>query len=452
MTPRVLFACWPFEGHLFPQLSVAAELRDRGAGVAFYSGESARGAVESEGHELFPLQRTEGAWRRIQDRERAEGGRRPSLRLQRQAFRDWLIESIPDQVADLNEVLERFAADVIVADASMWGPSLVMHEAQAIPVALQSPLIYAVIPGPDIPPLGSRVGVPRRARTRARARVVAAIGAALARGGRRRIDELRANHGLAPLPDSVNHALGRLPLYLVGSVPELDLNRRDLPPGVRYVGPLLWHPPEPAGTAEWLDGLPTDRPWVHVTEGTSHYQEPFLLRAAASGLAGAPYEAILTTGRRRGAASVVPGAPNVHVRDWLSHDALLPRCAVLVTTGGAGTTMSGLRAGLPLVLVPTSWDKPDIALRMTEAGVAVRVPPRRCTADALRAAVDEVLADPRYRAKARRIADLLAAAPGPAGAADHIEALAGEGGVHADAAVARAVAPVPAAEGGSVRE
>jgi MGT family glycosyltransferase len=193
---------------------------------------------------------------------------------------------------------------------------------------------------------------------------------------------------------------------------------------VRYVGPLLWHPPEPPGTAEWLDALPQDRPWVHVTEGTSHHQDPFVLRAAASGLAGAPYEAILTTGRRRGVTSVPAAGPNVHVRAWLGHDALLPRCAALVTTGGAGTTMAGLRAGLPLVLVPTSWDKPDIALRMVEAGVAVRVPPRRCTPQALRRAVEEVLTDPGYRANARRIADRLFAAPGPAGAADEIEALA----------------------------
>jgi len=429
VTPRVLFACWPFEGHVFPQLSVAAELRDRGSAVAFYSGESARGPVESEGHELLTLRRTEGAWQRVHERERAEGGRRPSLRLQREAFRDWLVESIPSQVADLTDVLARFPADVIVADASMWGPTLVMREAQGVPVALQSPLIYAVIPGPDIPPLGSRVAVPRSARTRARARVVGAVGEVLARGTRRRVDELRADHGLPPLPGSVNHALGRLPLYLVASVPELDLDRRDLPPGVRYVGPLLWHPPEPPGTAEWLDGLPSDRPWVHVTEGTSHHQEPFLLRAAASGLAGAPYEAILTTGRRRGAASVTPGGGNVHVRDWLSHRTLLPRCAALVTTGGAGTTMAGLRAGLPLVLVPTSWDKPDIALRMVEAGVAVRVSPRRCTPEALRAAVDQVLGDPVYRANARRIAERLAGAPGAAGAADHIEALAGPSAV-----------------------
>ena len=182
-----------------------------------------------------------------------------------------------------------------------------------------------------------------------------------------RTNRLRANHGLPPLERSVNEVLGRLPLYVVPSIPDLDLHRRDLPPGVRYVGPLLWHPPDPPGTAEWLDTLPADRPWVHVTEGTSHHQDRFLLRAAAAGLAGAPYEAILTTGRRR-AGSISAQAPNVHVRDWLAHDTLLPRCSALVTTGGAGTTMAGLRAGLPLVLVPTSWDKPEIALRMVEAG------------------------------------------------------------------------------------
>lgn len=445
MTPRVLFACWPFEGHVFPQLSVAAELRGRGASVAVYTAESMRYVVESEGHQLFPMRRTEGTWKRVQERERAEGGRKPSLRLQREAFREWLVESIPNQVADLTDVLTEYEPDVIIADAAMWGPGLVMHEAQRLPVGVLSPHIYAVIPGPDIPPLGSRVGVPRTRRTRARARVVGTIGTLLARPGRRRIDQLRANHGLPQLHGSVNEVLGRLPLYVVAAIPELDLNRRGLPPGVRYVGPLLWHPPEPPGTEAWLETLPADRRWVHVTEGTSHYQDPFLLRAAATGLAGAPYEAILTTGRRRDASSIPHSAPNVHVRDWLGHDTLLPRCSALVTTGGPGTIMAGLRVGLPLVLVPTSWDKPDNALRMVEAGVAVRVPPKRCTPEALRKAVDEVLGDSRYRESARRIAQKLGTAPGPAGAADHIEALANE------ARKARAPLVPPVAAEGSAR-
>jgi MGT family glycosyltransferase len=227
---------------------------------------------------------------------------------------------------------------------------------------------------------------------------------------------------------SVNAQLAQLPLYLVASVPELDYSRRDLPPGVRYVGPLQWHPPDPPGTTAWLDEIPAGRPWVHVTEGTSHYQDPFVLRSAAAGLAGGPYEAILTTGRDRDPARLgLPAAPNVHVTTWAAHDELLPRCDVVVTTGGAGSVMACVRAGVPMVLVPTTWDKPDHARRMVDAGVAVRLSPRRCTPETLRAAVEQVLGDPRFRETARRHARLLAEAPGPAGAAALVEALVPDG-------------------------
>jgi len=118
----------------------------------------------------------------------------------------------------------------------------------------------------------------------------------------------------------------------------------------------------------------------------------------------------------------------VHVTDWLSHDVLLPRCAAVVTTGGMGTVMAALRAGKPLVVVPTGWDKPASAARVVAAGAGVRLAPRECTPERLRAAVDQVLGDPAYGAAARRAADLLAAAPGPAGAARLIEELAARGG------------------------
>ena len=55
--------------------------------------------------------------------------------------------------------------------------------------------------------------------------------------------------------------------------------------------------------------------------------------------------------------------------------------------------MAALRAGVPLVIVPTTWDKPDNALRIVEAGVGVRLAPRPLHAQTLRAAVERVLAD-----------------------------------------------------------
>jgi MGT family glycosyltransferase len=425
MSAQLLFTCWPFEGHVFPQMSIALAARAAGHEVAFCTGRRVRPTVEAEGVPVFAFERIEGVWERVHERERDVRGRRASLQLQREAFRDWLVGSIPDQVEDVGAVLDRWHPDVIVTDGSMWGPSLVLHEAVGIPVVFSSTLLYSLVPGEDTPLPGSALGPPRSAAGRAVAGAVGRAVDVVARGARRRVDEIRAGHGLAPLGRSINAWMGRLPLYLVGSVSELDLHRHDLPPSVRYVGPLLWHPPEPPDTLAWLDEVRADRPWVHVTEGTSHFQEPLLLPAAAHGLAGAPFEAILTTGRNRDPVALrLPSAANVHVTDWLSHGELLPRCAAIVTTGGAQTIVSALAAGVPLVVVPTLWDKPANARRVVAAGVGVQVAASACTPERLRAAVDEVLGDPSYRRNAARLAQALAAAPGPAGAAEMIAELA----------------------------
>jgi MGT family glycosyltransferase len=243
---------------------------------------------------------------------------------------------------------------------------------------------------------------------------------------RRRIDGFRAEHGLAPMGCSVHAFFGRLPLYLVHSVADLDYRRRDLPPTVRYVGDCTWRPPDPPGSAEWLDALPQGRPWVHATEGSSLSRDPLVLRAAAEGLGGLLVEVILTTGRladphARGLGRL---PPNVHAAPWLSHDVLLPRCSAIVTTGGQGTVTAALRSGVPLIVVPAAFDQHGVAERVVASGVGVRLAPRRCTPERLRAAVEDVLGDPRYRGNARRAAELLSAAPGPEGAAELIERLA----------------------------
>jgi len=423
---RFLFACWPFEGHVFPQMAIATALRRHGHEVAFYTGPDARRIIEPEGIPVFPFEAVETShYLRVQDSERRTDTRRQSLRIQHEALRGWLVESIPGQVTDMQAIIDDWQPDAVVIDVAMWGAMTILWESVPIPVVLLS-FMGPMIPGPDAPAWGFGLPAPRTARARA-AMTVLTKGPELAGFGlRRRVNAIRAEHGLGPLGMSMNAFGGRLPLYLVGNLPELDYGRRDLPPSVHYVGPCLWHPPEESGTTAWLDAVPADRPWVHVTEGTSHYQDPFLLKAAATGLADQPLEAILTTGGKRDPASIAPApASNVHITRWLSHGELLPRCAAVVTTGGAATVMAALAAGAPMVVVPTTWDKPDNARRVVEAGVGIRLAPKRCTPERLRDAVREVLLDPAYAARARHVAQNLAAAPGPDGAVELLEGLVG---------------------------
>lgn len=438
---RFLITCWPFVGHLYPQISVAHALRERGHDVAVYSHESTRPVVEGERFALFPFAHVdERRYERIHALEAqvpATQPRRKTLSVAMRAYRDMLADSIPEQVADLRPIIDTWQPDVLVTDPAMWGPILVLWELTGIPVALLHQMIGSMIPGPDAPPWGPGLPPPRTFGTRLLSRVAQLGVDVVAHNMRRHVNHIRAQYGLRPMGCSINAFTGRLPLYLIPSVPELDYNRRDQPPNVHYIGPCVWTRPTGGAPLDWLDELPTDQPWVHATEGTAQYQEPFLLRATAQGLAGRRVQVILTTGqfsRDPATLGLHPLPDNVRVERWVSHEDLLPRCAAIVTTGGAATVLASLKAGVPLVVVPTFWDKSDNAQRVVEAGVGLRLAPRHCTPDRVRAAVMRLLEEPHFRENAQRMARRFAEVPGPRLAAELLEKLATEAPVPATAA------------------
>ncbi len=429
---RFLVTLWPFTGHLLPQIAIAQSLRERGHEVAFYSGDAVRHHVEGQGFRFYPFQRLdqEIGFRTMRTVDTGDRSKRPGGGRLAPLMREWLVETIPDQVADIQDVLADWGPAAIATDLSLWGSVAVLPDLEAPPVALSSTFMGPLIPGPDAPAFGFGLRPPHGPVGRFIHTGLTALTERAGASLRRRLDEVRAGYGLGPLGESVNRHTARLPLYIVGNVRELDYGRGDLPPQVHYVGNCIWYPDsdqtDGESTAAWLERIPTGRPWVHVCESTLAFGDPFLLRSAVEGLAGEPVELILTVGPDRDPAA--PGfdvsAPNVHVARWLHHGTLIPRCAALVTVGGKATVLAGAQAGVPMVVVPTTWDKPDNARRVTEAGAGVRLPPRRCTGATLRAAVRRVLIDPAYREGAQRLAELLRAAPGPAGAAELLEQLA----------------------------
>jgi UDP:flavonoid glycosyltransferase YjiC (YdhE family) len=96
----------------------------------------------------------------------------------------------------------------------------------------------------------------------------------------------------------------------------------------------------------------------------------------------------------------------------------------MITTGGSATVQATLKAGVPLIIVPTEWDKPDIARRVVETGAGVRLAPEKCTPQGLRTAVEQVLGNPSFRQNAQRMAAAFARYGGPQAAASLLEKLA----------------------------
>jgi len=407
-------------------MAIAHVLRERGHDCAFYSGPRAARVVEGENFPFFPSDKTEedAMYEFMFAPEQTRTVNWRSMLQFSGTIQRWLLGSIPQQVRDLERIRSEWRPDVIVTEQNMWAPMLVLREKYNIPVAVLG-YISCMVPGPDAPPFGMGLPAPKNWYTRLLTRSVWTGTAPFRASYRRAANDIRQTYGLPPLQTSVLEFTGTMPLYLVMGTSEFDYERKDLPPSVHYVGACLWDKLRHENTSDWLQRLPKDQPWVHASEGTVHVVKPFVLSAAAQGLANLPMQVILTTGGNREPSELDLGpiAPNVTVVRWVSHTELLPHLDVMITTGGSATVQTTLRAGVPLIIVPTDWDKPDIARRVVETGAGIQLTPAQCTPQRLRAAVEQILGTPSFRQNARRMAEAFARYGGPQAAADLLEGL-----------------------------
>jgi hypothetical protein len=65
--------------------------------------------------------------------------------------------------------------------------------------------------------------------------------------------------------------------------------------------------------------------------------------------------------------------------DYVPFSVVLPRCAALIHHGGIGTTAQAIAAGAPQLVVPTTHDQPDNAVRIRRLGLGDFILPRDYT-------------------------------------------------------------------------
>jgi len=236
---------------------------------------------------------------------------------------------------------------------------------------------------------------------------------------------LRAEAGLPPCsPAAMRRRLegDRWPVAY-GYSPTVIPRPADWRTGLDVTG--YWFPPRPLGwqpPAELVDFLAAGPPPVLVSFGSmaaGHGER--VSRVARDALRLAGVRGIV----QAGLAGLSVADDDILTVDEVPHDWLMPRCAAAVHHSAAGTTASGLRAGIPAVPVPVRTDQQFWAHRLTSLGVSPGPQSfRRLRADDLADALRQATTDTALRERARWIADRIAAEDGAGRVVEMVDAAA----------------------------
>lgn len=419
---RFLLAAMPAAGHIGPLLPLAREMVRRGHDVAWYSGSQVRDDIEATGAHYLPHLQARDLDPGNLDAEFPERAGKAGLARFRFDMRKVFLAAVPGQVADLETHVAAFRPDVLVPETAMAPACAVVDHRQRIPWATCN-ITVLVFRSRDTAPFGLGLLPPSSRLGRLRNRLVAAaIDRTLFAPINRDYHAMRTRLGLPPASDSFVDLTLSPHLYLQPTAPSFEYPRGDLPPQVRFVGPLLPPAPEDFTPPSWWEELSGPRPVVLVTQGTIATNPRELLLPALEALRDEPVQVLAVTGGPDPAALPAP-PPNARVERYVPFPAVMPRVAVLISNGGYGGLHHALIRGVPVVVVGATEEKPELVARVNWSGVGLGIKTQRPRPEQLRAAVRRVLAEPRFRERADAMRVEMEAYGGPAHAADLLEEL-----------------------------
>lgn len=360
MCVRVLVSAVPALGHVVPLLDLGVALQLAGHEVRFATNEQSHGVIAGAG--LEPVSAGMSTAEMVAER-RHRWPETDTQPVSVWATRMWAQIMAPSTLEDLLVHMEEWPPDVVIHDEGEY----------AAPVA------------------AVKAGIPW---------VTHAWGSPLRPAGELAQLEDLASGLWESCGRTVPRAAGLYAHALVNPCP--SMLQASPPPGASVVWPIRPRPLEGQG--------PTLEADVYIGFGTvpSFANAGAELTAAVQACASRGMRVVVTAPSeelRRELAEI--DARLVDAREFVSLARLICSCKVVISHGGAGTVLTSLAAGVPVVLVPRgSPSQVRMAEACHHAGVG-----RTCNPAGLEAALEKVMDDPEISVAAAAAADQIAKLP-----------------------------------------
>ena len=394
---RFFFSAVGAGGHVNPLLPIAAELVRRGHTVGFGTSRHLERKVAPNVTHFFRLgvdlseESTEKPreWAKFND---LRGSRRLTF-----ALRNVLFPLGERTAGEILEIVPSFKPDVFVFDFMTFAASIVA-EITGLPWATTTP-VPGALQSRGAHPFG--LALPY-SDNRLRRSVLSLFWPLANMNSSLRYDRqfnrIRSGFGLPPVRNVFFNAnLSRF-LTLVLAPAEIEYPRRSWPPTVHFVGPGMKKGSASGDEPEWLKELPSSRPLIYATVGTSpnrgHTSYLDRLRRAIGGV-DAHCVASCGTGME-----LPESSGNFRLESWVSHPLIMPRARMVIHQGGSSTLFETLAYGKPALATPFEDGHDENAERLRWTGAGTVVNPYKVSVPRLRESIRAVLESRTMRERA----------------------------------------------------
>lgn len=406
---RFLFFAVPLAGHVLPGLLVAQWLVEAGHEVRWYSSSKWRTKIEATGAQWLGVKRAKDydddflldAFPEI----RGKRGMAMAIAEAQYVF----MGQYPYYTHDLLEILESYPADVLVGESPNMVPGLI-REQGGPPWAIYNASVNS-ISGDEVPPFGLAMPYSPSFFGRLRNRIVNWMVPNVAfRGMVAQYNQVRGEFALPPRNFFPTDDQRSADLFMMSTIPAFEYPRSDMGDNYQFVGPLVPPPPAHFTPPAWWQELESGKPVIHVTQGTmANHDFHDLLVPTMQALANEDMVVIATTGKHVEPSVLGTIPANVHVEDFIPYAMLLPHVDVMVSNGGYGGCQSALRYGVPMVVAGRTEDKMEVTRRVEYSGLGINLNVQTPKQSQLLTAVKKLLAEPKYKARAKELAAQAAA-------------------------------------------
>lgn len=182
-----------------------------------------------------------------------------------------------------------------------------------------------------------------------------------------------------------------------------------------FVGPCLDRPIQNL----WINkanGLP-----IILVSDTTGSMDGAYFSTFVDALAGGDYYVILSVSEQM-PIDALPALPrNFEVNQKASHLEILPHTSLLICQAGTGSTLEAIYHGVPVIGIPLTPFHEEVAYRLVELGLGIRISRQAISPDVIRDSVKRVLGDSALLASVQNMKEVFRRSGGATKAADEIE-------------------------------